>query len=209
MEQEKKQSGEAGMELVWEQARRWRPGRTLMKNLAVSAALVISAVTLRCGALPGAEQAVDAVLTAAGEDTLLDDRLGKLSFVGSFFPEAALVFGSNDDYAWPVEEGTAVHAWNEAEPYMAWQTTDGSVFSAADGVVMETGCGADGLRTLTVRNEDGLLCVYGGLKTIEREEGDSVARGEHLGTVGEQLLCMEVFRSGRSIDPAEVLGSVR
>ena len=72
----------------------------LLKNLSVAAALVICAVAVRSGSLENADWS-DAVLTAATGDTLLDDQLGKLTFVSSLFPEATLVFGENTEESLP------------------------------------------------------------------------------------------------------------
>lgn len=96
--------------IEWKQAERRRPGEQLLRNMAVAGALLICAVTLRSGALPSLSPAADAVLTAATDDSLLNDSLGRLSFVSSLFPEATLVFGAMDDaLALPVSGGMVVH----------------------------------------------------------------------------------------------------
>ena len=109
----------------------------LLKNLSVAAALVICAVAVRSGSLENADWS-DAVLTAATGDTLLDDQLGKLTFVSSLFPEATLVFGENTEESLPlpVRGGSIVHTWSETEPYLSYHSIDTAVQSVTSGEVM-------------------------------------------------------------------------
>ena len=82
------------LKVEWREQPPRKPGERLLKNLAVAAALVLCAVTLRTGAIPTLNEATDAILTAATDQSLLDDQLGKLSFVSKLFPEAVLVAGA-------------------------------------------------------------------------------------------------------------------
>ena len=126
-------------EASWREQLRRKPGEELLKNMAVAAALVMCAITLRGGALPQAMDVTDAVMTAVTGDTLLDDQLGKLSFVSALFPEATLVFGQTspgEALAMPVSGGAVVHAWSEDEPYMAWRTGSAQITSSMDGEVI-------------------------------------------------------------------------
>lgn len=192
----------------WRQAEKKRPGEGLMRNLAVASALMICAVTLRSGALPELSPATDAVLAAVTQDSLLDDPLGRLTFVGSFFPEAAAVFGlQRDVLAAPVSGGVVVHAWSEAEPWMAWQSAGRTVNAAAQGEVIGVYHGAGEERLVQVMGENGLSCLYGNLAQVEVTTGDSVRAGEPIGTLmsGADAV-MEVRRHGVSVDPALLLG---
>lgn len=179
------------------------------RNLAVAGALVLCAVTLRTGAVPSLDAATDLVLTAATDDSLLDDDLGKLSFVSALFPEAVLVFGQQDDasLSMPVSGGVVVHAWSEAEPYMSWRTGSSQVTSASSGEVAGVYHGMGEELLVEVRGNDGLSCIYGNLAETFVRTGDAVAAGEALGTlaVGADAV-FEVRREGMSIDPALYLG---
>lgn len=185
-------------------------GEALMKNLGVAAALVLCTVALRGGAVPGASGPVDAVLTAATDDSLLDDHLGKLSFVSSLFPEATLVFGeSRQSLALPVSGGTVVHAWSQAEPYMAWRSHSSRVCAAGGGTVEGIYHGVDEERLVQVMGENGVSCVYGNLQEAFVETGDAVQAGDCLGTLMEGRDCvMEVRVDGVSVNPAAYLGGV-
>ena len=67
----------------------------LLPNLAIASALMLCAVALKTGAIPPLTDAVQSVMSAATDDSLLNGDLGKLSFVSSIFPEASLVFGES------------------------------------------------------------------------------------------------------------------
>lgn len=196
-------------QVQWEQPPKKRIGESLMKNLAVASALVLCAVTLRTGALPALDSAADVVMTAATDDSLLNDQLGKLSFVSALFPEAVLVFGEQQGEALslPVSGGTVVHAWSQAEPYMSWRSSGDEVTSASSGEVIGVYHGNGDERLVQVMGDDGLACLYGNLETISVTIGDQVAAGDVLGTLLKGEDCVfELRRDGMSIDPALYLG---
>ncbi len=186
-----------------ENAPRKRPGEEFMKNLAVASALVLFAVTLRTGAIPPLNDTSDAILTAASDNSLLDDQLGKLSFVSALFPEAVLVFGgqSGQEYSLPVNAGAVVHAWSEAEPYMSW-TASGAVTASASGEVVGVYYGNGDEKLVEVMGYDGISCVYGNLGDIAVSTGEAVESGDTIGTLltGKDFV-LEIRRDGRSIDP--------
>lgn len=185
-----------------------RPGEHLMRNLATASALVLCAVALRQGALPGASMAVDAVMTAVTDNTLLDDSLGRLSFVSSLFPEATLVFGEQryPELTMPVSGGAVVHAWSEAEPYMSWISDARTVSSSIAGEVIGVYHGEGEELLVQVMGDGGLSCLYGNLSEVSVVLGDAVLAGDALGTVmaGEDCV-MELRRDGVSVDPAAML----
>ena len=179
-------------------------GGSLMKNIAVSAALVLCAVTLRTGALPQLSDAADLVLTAASDNSLLDEQLGKLSFVSTLFPEAVLVFGAagETEMLMPVNASYVVHTWSETEPYMSWYTNDAQVISACAGEVIGIYHGNGDEHLVQVMGDHGIACLYGNLSQVDVEVGDAVAPGTILGQIipGEECV-FELRKDGRSIDP--------
>ena len=197
-------------QIEWKQKARRRTGERLMSNMTVAAALLICAVALRTGALPALSPATDAVLTAATDNTLLDDSLGRLSFVSSLFPEATLVFGGLDDsLAMPVSGGTVVHAWSASEPWMSWRGSTRTILSAGAGEVIGVYHGNGDERLVQVMGEDGTACLYGNLEEVCVSMGDAVAAGDVIGNLlpGADAV-FEVRRDGVSIDPALLLGGV-
>ena len=200
----KRAEASVGAGIEWKDAGKKCPGERLMSNMTVAAALLICAIALRSGALPELSPAADAVLTAATDDSLLDDQLGRLSFVSAMFPEASLVFGAMDDaLALPVSGGTVVHTWSAQEPWTAWRTGRRTVTAAADGEVSGVYHGNGDERLVQVLGADGLACLYGNLAEVAVSTGDAVAAGDPIGTLmtGADAV-FEVRRDGMSIDPA-------
>lgn len=195
-------------EIAWQEPPKKKTGEHLMRNLATASALVLCAVALRQGAIPGTNAAVDAVMTAVTDNTLLDDTLGKLSFVSSLFPEATLVFGEQTypELALPVSGGTVIHAWSESEPYTTWRSDARTVTSSLSGEVIGVYHGAGEELLVQVMADDGLACLYGNLAEVSVSMGDAVRTGDVLGLVmaGEDCV-MELRRDGVSIDPMSML----
>lgn len=175
----------------------------LLKNLSVAAALVICAVAVRSGSLENADWS-DAVLTAATGDTLLDDQLGKLTFVSSLFPEATLVFGENieESLPLPVRGGSVVHTWSETEPYLSYHSIDTAVQSVTSGEVMGVYHGKNEELIVCIRRSDGLECCYGNLAESLVSMGDQIAVGQFVGNrLADQDATFEVRQNGFRIDP--------
>lgn len=196
-------------QVVWHDPppkKRW--GESLLTNLSVASAVVLAAVALRTGAIPQLSEATDAVMTAVTTDSILDDDLGRLSFVGAFFPEATLVFGeTRDSLTLPVSGGTVVHAWSAAEPYMTWRVSSREVRASSDGEVIGVYHGNGEERLVQVLGSNGVSCLYGNLGEVAVTTGDDVKVGEILGTLMSGADCvMEVRRDGVSVDPALMFG---
>lgn len=189
----------------WHQPLKHRRGEDFLRNLTVAAALVLCAVTLRTGAIPQLKPTTDMIMTAATDHSLLDDQLGKLSFVSSLFPEAVLVFGKNamEQLAMPVGAGVVTHVWSEQEPYMSWQTSEHEVTASAAGEVVGVYHGVGDEWIIQISNDEGVSCIYGNLEQVAVQTGDAIAIGDVIGTLqssGE--LALEVFNDGISVDPA-------
>lgn len=180
----------------------------LMKNLGLASALVLCAVTLRTGALPSLDPAADVVLAAATDNSLLDDQLGKLSFVSALFPEAVLVFGESSvqTLSLPADAEEVTHAWSEQEPYTAWRSDGGAVTASVDGEVAGVYHGNGDELIVKISSADGLTCVYGNLENVSVRTGDAVYAGDVIGNLlpGEDFV-FEVQRHGVSIDPSAFL----
>lgn len=185
---------------------RWE---SLTKNTAVAAALLICVAALRSGAVPSLSGMTDAVLAAASHDTLLDDQLGRLTFVSRLFPEATLVFGESSpdtSLSWPVSGGAIVQAWSEDQPYALLSADGRSVFSAIDGEVMGVYHDEDEELLVHVLRSDGLSVICGNLVSAAVRTGDAVTEGALLGMLPDGAACsLEVRQNGRSIDPAALL----
>lgn len=180
----------------------------LMKNMGLASALVLCAATLRSGALPALDPAADVVLAAAADHSLLDDQLGKLSFVSALFPEAVLVFGENvsSELELPADIEQVTHVWSEQEPYLEWEIGGGVVTASADGEVTGVYHGNGEEQVVRIMGNDGLTCIYGNLAEVNVRTGDAIRKGEVVGCLlnGEKVV-FELQKNGISVDPTRYL----
>ena len=189
--------------VCWEDQRKKHPGEDFTRNLLVASALVLCVITLRTGAVPSITAATDAILTAATDSTLLDEQLGKISFVSTLFPEAVLVFGEqpNIDLALP-SDATVCHVWSEAEPYVSYALGERTVAATMQGEVTGVYHGIGEERIVQITTPQGITCLLGNLNSVEVHTGDKVNVGDIVGSLatGSELI-LELRRNGISIDP--------
>lgn len=87
------------------------------------------------------------------------------------------------------------------------------VFSAADGIVVETGSGGSEGNYITVDHGGGLKSIYMHLLKIEAKEGDAVVRGEKIGLMGSSgrstgtHLHFQIMENGEAVNPLPYLNS--
>ena len=195
------------MEAEWYRASVGKRGNSgFGRNIAVAASLVLCAIAIRTGALPVLDETTDIVLAAATDQSLLDEQLGKLSFVSSLFPETVLVFGTqNENLVLPVSIETVEHAWSETEPYLSWYTIERTVTAASEGEVIGIYHSNGNERLVKVRNDD-LVCTYGNLEEVCVTIGDYVTAGDMIGILYEdEPFVMEVWKNGVCINPVQLL----
>ena len=191
-------------DVYWEDQSKGRFGEHFTRNLLVASALALCAITLRTGAVPSLTDATDAILTAATDSSLLDEQLGKISFVSTLFPEAVLVFGEQRDIDISLPSASMVtHAWSEAEPYISWSVDDCTVNAAIQGEVTGVYHGIGDEMIVQISSPQGITCLLGNLNAVQVKTGDAVNIGDHIGDLasGSELV-LELRRNGMSIDPA-------
>lgn len=195
---------EAGVE--WVKPNRKSFADRLTRNVAMAAAILLCVVALRNAALPAAQDVFSAIKDSVTMD--LDETLGKLTFVSSLLPEAALVFldDSESIQVFAPVKGDLVHVWREEEPYIGLLGVSQDVRAAAEGDVMSVAHGENEERILRIRHGNGLETMYGNMKECYVSEGDHVYAGDLLGVTGSgQPVYFELRRNGRSINPISYL----
>ncbi len=181
----------------------------LTRNVAMAASILLCVVALRSAAFPAAQDVFSAVKESVTLD--LDETLGKLTFVSTLLPEAALVFLDSSEtlQVFAPVKGDVVHAWREAEPYIGLLGASQDVRAAAEGDVMNVAHGDNEERILRIRHDNGLETMYGNLEESYVSEGDHVYAGDILGvTQNGQPVYFELRKNGRSIDPTSYLREV-
>lgn len=206
MSESRKPTGESLPDVQWTGTTHRRSD--FLKNLSVASALLICIVMLRSGAHPGAASAADAVLASARQDSLLNEDIGKLTFVSALFPEAVLVFGegSSHDVAMPVNASAMIHSWSDDEPYTAWTSDDTGVYAGITGEVVGVYHGMDEELIIQITNDRQTSCIAGNLVMANVAAGDSVRKGDLIGWIDEGSYCtFEVQQDGLSLDPLTML----
>ncbi len=183
-----------------------RFGEKLARNLALAAMLVLTVAAVHNAELPSGQTLLAAVQEMI--DPNWDESLGKIRFVGNWFPETVAVFFESD----PQMEltapcfGSVSHAWSDDEPYVGYASSDRNVYAAADGQVMSVAHGMNEERIVRVRHDDGLETLYYNLSSVSVREGDAVTASTCLGQrLPYEEALIEVRRAGRAIDPSALL----
>ncbi len=202
----RRQTGESSPDVQWADTPHRRSD--FLKNLSVASALLICIVMLRSGANPRATSATDAVLASARQDSLLNEDIGKLTFVSALFPEAVLVFGDSGSYdvAMPVSASGMIHSWSTDEPYTAWTSDDTGVYAGISGEVVGVYHGMDEELIIQITDDRQTSCIAGNLVKANVAAGDSVSKGDLIGWIDQGSYCtFEVQQNGLSLDPLTML----
>lgn len=120
-------------------------------------------------------------------------------------------------FMWPVPVCHRVYQGYHGG-HLAWDISSGGVpvlgkacLAANDGTVIFAQYGWNGAygNLVKIRHSDGLVTVYAHLKDIHVREGQTVSRGQQIGTVGNSgrstgpHLHFEVLRNGVRVNPAD------
>lgn len=177
----------------------------LSRNAALAALMLLAIVSIRNAQLPSGQTLLTAAQTIL--DPEWDETLGKIDFVGHFFPETVSVFFETDVEKYrlitPCINERLVHSWSENEPYLGYDSSDDSIVRAVgDGQVMSLAHGTEEENIVRVRQEDGLEVLYYNLATLSIQEGDEVKQGQAIGSaLAEKETAIEVRRNGISVNP--------
>ena len=146
----------------------------MLRNTAIAAALLLCAVAARsAGLLPEKRR-----VFPGGDD---EPGGGPGQFALRFRAVAGKRAGfwnlGEEQHSAP-SEAAIVHAFSEAEPYLAY--SEGEALASAAGEVMSVVKDALGRQTVRLRHESGMETVYGNLIAASVREGDWVEAGQVL-----------------------------
>jgi len=182
-------------------------GDRLLRNSAIACALLLGILALGNLRQPWAEKAAQGIERALTMHINLDESIGELTFVRQIMPESALVFLnlSGGSELTPPSDGAMCHAWSAVQPWLMFEAGNRPVFACAAGTVTAVSPLSEGRYGLLVDHGNGLESVYAGLSDASVQAGDSVTRGQSLGTCGDGLY-FELRQGGEAVDPTERLG---
>ena len=167
--------------------RRVPSGERLMRNTSIACALILAVMAMRAIDTPFTNRITSTLSNALSTDLNLDESVGKLSFVENLMPDSALVFfhmGGKSAALAPVA-GSVSHEWTEAQPWMEYLAENGAdVVSLIDGTVSAASPSSAGDWTLLITRNDGSQLVYAFLASCKVKVGQSVSRGDVVGSAG-------------------------
>ena len=182
-------------------------GERLLRNTAISCALLIGATALSRTDAPWSQRAVSAARKAMTMRVDVAGALSRLAFVRELFPETALVFwnlGMDDLYLKPVS-GEVAHAWSEIEPYTEFSCQPGDeVRAAATGTVDSVIRSPGGQYLISLSHGDGSVSRYAYLSETGLKAGDPVLSGDVLGTAAGDYVYFELRVGGERADPGDL-----
>ncbi len=180
----------------------------LLKNSALACALLLAILAMGNINQPWARSASESVERALTMHIDLDESIGGLSFVKKIMPESALVFlnltGRHELDA-PVD-GSLTHGFSDAQPWLLFDCdADDPVRAIADGTLTAVSELAGGAFGILIDHGSGQESVYAYLAGAAVQPGDTVQRGDPIGTSAENLY-FELREGGASVDPAARMG---
>lgn len=183
-------------------------GERMLRNSAVACLLLLGILMVGNINQPWAKQTTDYIQRALTMQIDLDGTIGELSFVRNLMPKSALVFlnlSDKTELTIPVE-GTISHQFTQAQPWLMFQSDNGSpVRAAADGIVTAVSELSGGTFGVLVDHGSGIESVYAYMASASVHAGDTVKRGQTLGS-SDTTLYFEYRNAETPIDPSEKLG---
>lgn len=182
-------------------------GDRLLRSSAIACALLLAVLALGNIDQPWAQKSSKAVQKALTMHIDLDDSIGRLNFVREWMPESALVFfnlSEKTEFALP-SAGTLTHPYNDAQPWLLFESTGGDVFAPQDGTITTVCTLGDGAIGLLIDHGSGLESVCAYLEETFVHSGDKVSRGERIGTAAGQLY-YELRENQQPVNPGARMG---
>lgn len=180
----------------------------LLRNSAIACALLLGILAVGNIDRPWAHSTSESVERALTMHIDLDESIGGLSFVRKFMPEGALVFlnlSGQSEFAQPVE-GEITHPFSDAQPWLLFGCPANSdIFAIADGTITAVSELSGGTVGLLIDHGSGHESVYAYLTEVSVKPGQTVQRGDVIGTSGENVY-YELREGETAVDPSERMG---
>lgn len=180
----------------------------LLRNSCLACAVLLGVLALSNVERPWAQKASNSIEKALTMKIDLDQSIGQMSFVQRIMPESALVFfnlAPESELLAPVK-GTLIHAYSAAQPYLMFEcSSQEAVKVCADGIVSALSQLSDGSWGALIDHGSGRECVISGMSEKSIETGQTLRRGDEIGTCSARLY-FEMREGGKPIDPTEMLG---
>ena len=178
-------------------------GEKLMRNVLVAALLLCCVVSARDIAVSPDKTVLDVLQSAVESEW--DENLGRLVYVNGALSDAIAVFSDNRQSAlYSPCNGEAIGMFTQDTPYIVYEKA-GKVFAAAGGEVLSVSSVNESVYSVRIQSDNGVECLYHGLRQCSVSEGDAVAANAVIGSCGEERLCFEMRRYGAAVDASAML----
>lgn len=183
-------------------------GDRMLRNSALACALLLAILAMGNINQPWAIRTSETVQRALTMHIDLDESIGRLSFVRNLIPESALVFlnvSGETEFAVPVA-GEITHPYSDLQPWLLFACpTSGAVSAIADGTVTAVSELSGDTIGILIDHGNGRESVYAYLSDADVAPGDTVSRGQTLGSTAGQLY-FELRENEIAVDPTEKMG---
>lgn len=171
----------------------------LTRSALISTLILLAVLSLK----GGPDGAIEAVQASLHQDW--DERLGRLTFVSSLFPDTVQVFFPSADALTAPCFGETTHAYSPDEPYLGFYASDKKVYPARAGEVVNLAHGENEERIVEVSHGNGLSTVYYNLSEAYVKEGQIVSETDVLGAANAGGVYLEARRDGLPFDPTHLM----
>ena len=188
--------------------------RGFLAQAAICAAALVCVAVMRMVDTPLTQQVTNGLSEAVTMEVDIGKEIGRLQFVRSIVPDAVLTFWESTSESLPQFvmpfEGAVAAEFNEDRPGIAYVGADGTVRSAADGVVESVRETENSGFAIRIRHAGGISTQYGMLQGVKVAPGDEVKTGQDIalgleGKAGYHLY-FQMLRAGEAVDPSERIG---
>lgn len=186
-----------------------------------SAAPVLGTAPMPLGSRPAAPQATAPQATLPAQPQAVAPAQAQPAVVApvqqqaSIQPAAEPVMSGNDKFRWPASGRVITDFAGSKGTGINIEVAEGSPVKAAEnGTVIYVGSGVEGYGNLILlRHPNGFVSAYAHLKSMSVTKGDTVNRGDGIGTAGmtgsvsKPQLHFELRKGATPVDPIPLLAS--
>lgn len=123
-------------------------------------------------------------------------------------PTQTSSLGGSSSFSRPVS-GTVIEEFDEAadkDGYVYSTSSQAPVQAASDGkVVLVSNSTGDQGTVVMIQHPNGLISIYGHMSNLKVSKGDSVSKGQNIGTTESGELMFQLRRGTSPVDPANYL----
>jgi murein DD-endopeptidase MepM/ murein hydrolase activator NlpD len=198
---------------------------SLFRKIFICAVIIALVLALKYMDTDFSKLVVGYVRDAITNQMDIDAALGKLKFVSDYLPESVTVFGGqlgDEDGEADKSDNLAPFFFIPAEgkvirrfgPGNSGITISGNknnnVYAVADGIVVDVGDDAEGLKYIRIDHGENIRTLYKGCSQVLVETGERTTKGQNIGIMGGSTpegytLFFEAQVDNEAVDPLKLI----